>query len=180
MTKAGLREELDAARRRGYVVSHGERFEGAVGVSAPVRDARGRVVGDLIATWPDNRTDEAKEDAAGIVVRTAADDLSRRLGWAGPDRAAMRTSTGAPAMTEPIRIGIVGAGRIVAAEHVPRFRAIDGVELVGVANRSEESAPSRSRRTRTRARLPVVGGARRGPGVWTRSSSAPGRCSTRR
>jgi predicted dehydrogenase len=43
-------------------------------------------------------------------------------------------------MTEPIRIGIVGAGRIVAAEHVPRFRAIDGVELVGVANRSEESA----------------------------------------
>ena len=27
----------------------------------------------------------------------------------------------------------------MAAEHVPRFRAIDGVELVGVANRSEES-----------------------------------------
>ena len=43
-------------------------------------------------------------------------------------------------MTDPIRIGIVGAGRIVAAEHVPRFRAIDGVELVGVANRSEESS----------------------------------------
>ena len=83
LTKARLREELDAARRRGFVVSHGERYEGAVGVSAPVRDARGRVVGDLIATWPDNRTDEAKEAAAGIVVRTAADDLSRRLGWAG-------------------------------------------------------------------------------------------------
>src|SRR6478672_2018777 len=43
-------------------------------------------------------------------------------------------------MTDPIRIGIVGAGRIVAAEHVPRFRAIDDVELVGVANRSEESS----------------------------------------
>ena len=84
VTKARLRAELDAARRRGYVVSHGERFEGAVGVAAPVRDARGRVVGDVIATWPDNRTDEAKEDAAGIAVRTAADDLSRRLGWAGP------------------------------------------------------------------------------------------------
>ena len=48
-------------------------------------------------------------------------------------------------MTEPIRIGIVGAGRIVAAEHVPRFRAIDGVELVGVANRSEESAQRAAR-----------------------------------
>ncbi len=43
-------------------------------------------------------------------------------------------------MSEPIRIGIVGAGRIVEAEHVPRFRAIAGVELVGVANRSEASS----------------------------------------
>ena len=98
VTKARFREELEAARRRGFVVSHGERYEGAVGVSAPVRDARGRVVGDLIATWPDNRTDEAKEAAAGIVVKTAADDLSRRLGWSGPgpgDRPAT-TKTGRP------------------------------------------------------------------------------------
>ena len=43
-------------------------------------------------------------------------------------------------MSDRIRIGIVGAGRIVAAEHVPRFRAIDGVELAGVANRSEDSS----------------------------------------
>ena len=82
-TKARLREELAAARRRGYVVSHGERYEGAVGVSAPVRDAGGRIVGDLIATWPDNRTDADKEAAAGVIVRAAADDLSRRLGWSG-------------------------------------------------------------------------------------------------
>jgi predicted dehydrogenase len=53
-------------------------------------------------------------------------------------------------MTEPIRIGIVGAGRIVAAEHVPRFRAIEGVELVGVANRSEDS----SRRAADELELP--------------------------
>src|SRR5438045_1159578 len=55
VTKAEMREALDAARQRGFVVSHGERYEGAVGVAAPVRDARGRVVGDVIATWPDNR-----------------------------------------------------------------------------------------------------------------------------
>ena len=83
LAKARLRTDLDAARRRGYVVSHGERYEGAVGVSAPFRDARGRVVGDLIATWPDNRTDEHKEQHAGAVVRGAADELSRRLGWDG-------------------------------------------------------------------------------------------------
>lgn len=83
LSKARLREDLQAARRRGFVVSHGERFEGAVGVSAPVRDARGRVVGDIIATWPDNRTDAAKERGAGAIVRSAADDLSGRLGWDG-------------------------------------------------------------------------------------------------
>lgn len=83
LTKARLRRELDAARQRGYVVSHGERFDGAVGVSAPIRDARGRVVGDLIATWPDNRTSDDKEAGAGVIVRAAADTLSRRLGWSG-------------------------------------------------------------------------------------------------
>jgi len=43
-------------------------------------------------------------------------------------------------MSESLRIGIVGAGRVVRTEHVPRFRAIDGVSLVGVANRSPESS----------------------------------------
>jgi DNA-binding IclR family transcriptional regulator len=81
LTKARLRRELETARQRGYVVSHGERYEGAVGVSAPIRDARGRIVGDLIATWPDNRTSDAKETNAGSIVRAAADELSRRLGW---------------------------------------------------------------------------------------------------
>jgi predicted dehydrogenase len=39
----------------------------------------------------------------------------------------------------PLRLGIVGAGAIARAEHLPRFRAIDGVELVAVANRTPES-----------------------------------------
>ena len=43
-------------------------------------------------------------------------------------------------MADPIRIAIAGAGSIVRAEHIPRFRAIDGVELVGVANRTYASS----------------------------------------
>jgi predicted dehydrogenase len=39
-----------------------------------------------------------------------------------------------------IRLGIVGAGKIVRAEHVPRFRAIEGVELAVVANRTPASS----------------------------------------
>lgn len=38
-----------------------------------------------------------------------------------------------------LRLGIVGAGAIARAEHLPRFRAIDGVELAAVVNRSPES-----------------------------------------
>lgn len=83
ITKAQFCSGLLAARIRGFVVSHGERYEGAVGVSAPIRDARGRVIGDLIATWPDNRTNNAKEQAAGTALRALADSLSRRLGWDG-------------------------------------------------------------------------------------------------
>jgi IclR family acetate operon transcriptional repressor len=82
--KAVLTAELRRARDLGYVVSHGERHEGAVGVSAPFRDAIGRVAGDLIATWPDSRTTAAKEAAAGAVVRDAAFELSRGLGWSAP------------------------------------------------------------------------------------------------
>jgi predicted dehydrogenase len=43
-------------------------------------------------------------------------------------------------MTERIRVGLVGAGGIARARHVPGFRALPGVELVGVVNRTPESS----------------------------------------
>lgn len=42
-------------------------------------------------------------------------------------------------MTDTIRIGIVGAGANTRLRHIPGFRAIGGVELLGVVNRSSES-----------------------------------------
>ena len=42
--------------------------------------------------------------------------------------------------SQPVRIGIVGAGGNVRERHVPGFRAIPGVELVSVCNRSRESS----------------------------------------
>jgi DNA-binding IclR family transcriptional regulator len=80
VAKDELRAELAEARRRGYVVSRGERFAGAVGVSAPVHDAAGRVIGDLIIGWPDNRTSPEKETHAAQGVVAAATELSTRLG----------------------------------------------------------------------------------------------------
>jgi predicted dehydrogenase len=41
--------------------------------------------------------------------------------------------------TDTIRLGMVGAGRNTRERHIPGFKAIPGVELVSVANRSRES-----------------------------------------
>lgn len=46
---------------------------------------------------------------------------------------------------ETLRIGIVGAGRIVKERHAPGFRAIPGVELVGVCNRHRGSTARAAR-----------------------------------
>ena len=82
LPKSVLRSELEAARERGYVISYGERVAGAVGVSAPIRDATAAVIGDVVISWPDNRTSPAREEALGEVVRNAAADISRALGYA--------------------------------------------------------------------------------------------------
>ena len=88
MPVAQLRRELADARERGYVVSRGERFQGAVGASAPIRDATGRVIGDLVISWPDNRTSAERERELGEAARDAAAEVSRGLGYEGPASAA--------------------------------------------------------------------------------------------
>lgn len=45
-------------------------------------------------------------------------------------------------MSEKIRIGIVGAGQNTRKMHLPKLQAIADVEIVGVANRTVESAKS--------------------------------------
>ena len=42
--------------------------------------------------------------------------------------------------SDTVRIGIVGAGDVTRSAHIPGFRAIDGVEVVSVTNRSRESS----------------------------------------
>ena len=42
--------------------------------------------------------------------------------------------------TEPIRVGIVGAGANTRGKHIPGLQAIEGVEVLSVCNRSAESS----------------------------------------
>jgi DNA-binding IclR family transcriptional regulator len=52
-----------------------------VGVAAPIRDATGRVIGDLVFGWPDNRNDPAKEAQAARLVMEATAQVSAALGY---------------------------------------------------------------------------------------------------
>ncbi len=49
-------------------------------------------------------------------------------------------------MASDIRVGIIGAGANTTAKHIPLLQAIDGVEIVGVVNRSKESSINVARR----------------------------------
>lgn len=86
LSKKQLRDELAESRRLGYALSRGDRFEGTVGVAAPVRDATDRVIGDVIITWPGGRHDRAGEKRLGALARDAAARISSELGHgsAGP------------------------------------------------------------------------------------------------
>src|SRR6266536_3160927 len=46
---------------------------------------------------------------------------------------------------EKLRIGIIGAGGIVRSRHLPALRAVEGVEVVAVCNRSRESGEAVAR-----------------------------------
>ena len=43
-------------------------------------------------------------------------------------------------MSKPIRIGLIGAGSNTRARHIPGFKAIPGVEIAAVSNRTKASA----------------------------------------
>lgn len=84
-TKAELRQQLAEARCRGYVVSRSERYDGAMGVAAPIRDALGRVVGDAIITAPVQRMGLKPDEDWGALAVQAATRISAALGYRGAD-----------------------------------------------------------------------------------------------
>ncbi|MBX7552132.1 IclR family transcriptional regulator [Streptomyces sp. NPDC004232] len=71
---------IQEARRRGYAQVSEEFEEGLVGVSAPVRDFRGRVVAALNISAPASRLGERLDEAGRTTARAAA-RVSVLLGW---------------------------------------------------------------------------------------------------
>ena len=77
---AALAERIAAARAAGYAIVDEEFEPGLVGVAAPVRDFRGRIVAALNVSAPTFRLGD-RLAAAGGEIRQAADGLSSGLGW---------------------------------------------------------------------------------------------------
>jgi IclR family KDG regulon transcriptional repressor len=72
--------KIQECRRDGYARVREEFEEGLVGVSAPIRDFRGRVVAALNVSAPAERLGE-RLDSAGRITAKAAAAVSAHLGW---------------------------------------------------------------------------------------------------
>lgn len=81
-TPRRLREHLAAARTRGFAFDDSEQFEGVYCVGAPVFDRAGYPVASVWTTGLMMDLDRRKLPELGAVVRSHADRISARLGFA--------------------------------------------------------------------------------------------------
>jgi len=78
-----LRPQLDAIRERGYGYTLQELELGLHAVAAPVRASDGSVLATICASGPSYRLRVEDIEAVGLRTRATADEVSRRLGFAG-------------------------------------------------------------------------------------------------
>lgn len=78
-----LRSRLVRIRAEGVAQSDGERQAGAGSVAAPVFGFDGQVVGAISVCGPAYRMDEPTRADVVPLLRVAADEVSRALGWRG-------------------------------------------------------------------------------------------------
>jgi DNA-binding IclR family transcriptional regulator len=78
-----LRREIRRIRRRGYSIDNVENEDGVRCAGAPVFDHEGRIAGAISIAGPTYRMTAERLREFGPDIVAAADELSRRLGWAG-------------------------------------------------------------------------------------------------
>lgn len=84
-TVGQLLAELAEVRDRGWASVTEELEVGLNAVAAPVRDANSQVIAALSVSGPSYRLAEGKFGEVAEQTIAAADAISRRLGWIGPD-----------------------------------------------------------------------------------------------
>ncbi len=78
-----LLQELATVRACGYAVSHSERFEDALGLAAPIFNARGTVVAALNVAGPTTRFTDAEVGMFAPKIMQLAAQVSQALGYKG-------------------------------------------------------------------------------------------------
>ncbi len=78
-----LRAELERVRDQGYAVAVDELERGLTAIAAPVRVVDGSVAASVSVSGPSRRVPASGLGEVGDRVRTAAADISARLGWHG-------------------------------------------------------------------------------------------------
>jgi IclR family acetate operon transcriptional repressor len=78
-----LRQRILDVRRHGYACSDGERQEGAGSVAAPIFGVDGCVMGAISICGPEARVDAAARTRFVPLLTSAADRISREMGWRG-------------------------------------------------------------------------------------------------
>ncbi|GAA4872978.1 IclR family transcriptional regulator [Saccharopolyspora cebuensis] len=73
-------DRLDTARADGFAVNAGETSVEELGISAPVRDHRGRTVAAILLSAPSFRVSEQLQARLAAIVRETAVEVSERLG----------------------------------------------------------------------------------------------------
>ena len=108
-----LRQAIEETRRIGHVLSQEESDEGAVGVAAPIRDARGDVRAALSIAGPSSRFEGERLDAVVAGVREAAAIISQSLGFPSSRTA----PENGPESSAPVRGRRSRAGESGRADH---------------------------------------------------------------
>ncbi|GAB3269966.1 IclR family transcriptional regulator [Sinomonas notoginsengisoli] len=93
-----LAMRLAAAAERGYAVNFGETSLEEVGVSSPVHDHRGEVVGAVLISAPRFRVSREQLESLGAACAQAAEAIGRRLGGEVTNSSYGRTRTQTLAM----------------------------------------------------------------------------------
>lgn len=78
-----LRSRLEKVRHQGYARSGGERQQGAGSVAAPVFGVDGSVLGAVSVCGPVDRVDAEARERYVPLLTSAADRISRDMGWHG-------------------------------------------------------------------------------------------------
>lgn len=157
-----LEADLSEAREQGYAVTVEEYEVGLNALSAPVRSEDGEVVAALSASGPAFRlTDERLRELAPLLV-AGADELSRRLGYAGrgpggPARSLTRTEP-----SRQVAVRDPDTGSPTAASCCP----CQPVHSTAASSSQSVRWPAKDERTSTQN--PALGSSRATRTAWVR------------